>query len=233
MFPAPLFDDVESKNFLDGSARIALQVEPHFDYYLFIEKDSSRIAELEELKTKFPHIKDRIQLICADANSYLSEFCRKDWKKHRAVLFLDPYGMQVDWDTIKIIASTRAIDLWILFPLGVAVNRLLKKNAKIDQKWCEKLDKLFGNHDWYDAFYKVQIENGLFENIESIQKTCNFKAIGDYYVKRLKTIFPGVAENPLPLLNSKNVPLFLLCFASANKVGAPTAIRIAQDILKR
>jgi hypothetical protein len=33
--------------------------------------------------------------------------------------------------------------------------------------------------------------------------------------------------------NSKNNPLYLLCFASGNPMGAKTAIKIAQDILKR
>lgn len=31
----------------------------------------------------------------------------------------------------------------------------------------------------------------------------------------------------------RNNPLYLLCFASANPKGAKTAIKIAQDILKR
>jgi hypothetical protein len=35
------------------------------------------------------------------------------------VLFLDPYGMQVDWTTIEAIARTKAIDLRVLFPLGI------------------------------------------------------------------------------------------------------------------
>jgi hypothetical protein len=48
----------------------------------------------------------------------------------------------------------------------------------------------------------------------------------------LKLIFPGVAENPLLLHNSKNNPLYLLCFASGNEKGSKTAIKIAQDILK-
>ena len=42
--------------------------------------------------------------------------CDKDWSLHRAVLFLDPYGMQVEWATIEAVAKTKAIDLWLLFP---------------------------------------------------------------------------------------------------------------------
>ncbi len=35
------------------------------------------------------------------------------------------------------------------------------------------------------------------------------------------------------LYNSQNVPLYLFCFASANPKGAPTALKIANDLLKR
>lgn len=48
--------------------------------------------------------------------------------RRRAVVFLDPFGMQVEWRTIERIGQTKAIDLWILFPLGVAVNRFLTKD---------------------------------------------------------------------------------------------------------
>ena len=44
----------EPKQFLDGSASIALQIEPPFHRYVFVEKDPSRFAELQQLKTDFP-----------------------------------------------------------------------------------------------------------------------------------------------------------------------------------
>jgi len=66
-----------------------------------------------------------------------------------------------------------------------------------------------------------------------IVKDTDFSKISKFVVKRLKSIFAGVDENPLLLRNSKNNPLYLLCFASGNPRGAKTAIKIAQDILKR
>jgi three-Cys-motif partner protein len=55
-----------------------------------------------------------------DANTYLKEWCeRTDWRAYRTVMFLDPYGMQVDWSLIEAIANTRAVDLWILFRLAL------------------------------------------------------------------------------------------------------------------
>jgi hypothetical protein len=41
-----------------------------------------------------------------------------------------------------------------------------------------------------------------------------------------------VAPNPLILTNSKEVPIYLLCFAAGNPKGGPTAVKIANDILK-
>ena len=232
MFPE--FVDQDSQQFLDGSARIALQIRPKFNKYFFIEKNESRFEELRKLKDEFPEVKDDIILINADSNTYIQDLCRNySWKKHRAVLFLDPFGMQVQWQTIEAIAKTQAIDLWILFPLGVAVNRLLKRDGQIDQAWRHRLNEMFGTKDWYDAFYEEKITMDLFGEQKTTQKIGNLDMIGHYFVKRLKTIFAGVADNPLPLYNSRGNPLYLLSFAASNPKGAKTAIKIAQDILKR
>jgi len=93
---------------------------------------------------------------------------------------------------------------------------------------------MFGSSDWYDVFYQTRKGIDLLgSEYTSTIKLANFDLIGEYFVKRLKTVFAGVAENPLPLMNSRNVPLYLLCFAAGNPRGATTAIKIAQDILKR
>ncbi len=39
----------------------------------------------------------------------LQAFCAKrNWKKCRAVVFLDPFGNQVEWKTIEAIARTKS-----------------------------------------------------------------------------------------------------------------------------
>jgi hypothetical protein len=64
-------------------------------------------------------------------------------------------------------------------------------------------------------------------------KRANFDAIGRFFVERLEQVFAGVSKNPLPLRNSKGVPLFLLCFAASNPKGAKPALRIANHLLRR
>ena len=147
-------------------------------------------------------------------------------------MLLDPYGMQVDWSTIEAIAKTKAIDLWILFTIGVAVNRLLRKDGKLNKSVKDKLDNFFGSLDWIEAFYTIEQKDTLFGQHKESKKVVDFDGISNYFVRRLKKIFVGVAENPLRLYNSKNNPLYLLCFAASNKRGAKPALKIANYILK-
>lgn len=225
-------DDLNA--FHDGSAKIALQTNPRFNRYCFIEQDAVKCVELEKLKQEFPDKAQDIHIVNDDANTALLNICN-NWnrKSHRAVLFLDPFGMNVSWKTIEAIAKTESIDMWYLFPLGVGVMRLLTNDGNIPDAWQNRLDNIFGEPDWRDKFYKTQVIQGLLFDDEVTKKTAGAKQISDYFVKRLETIFAGVARKPLPLYNAKNNPLYLLCFACGNKKGAPIALKIADYILKR
>ena len=137
--------------------------------------------------------------------------------------------MQVDWATIEEMAETRSIDLWILFPLGVGVNRLLLRQRRPKGPWAERLTRIFGTDRWQQAFYRESSQDDLFRTTRDLVKDADFDAIANYWVTRLQSVFAEVAHNPLPLRNSRNVPIYLLSFAAANK----TAVKIAQDILMR
>jgi three-Cys-motif partner protein len=228
----PEFAEEETKQFIDGSARLALKVEPPFDRYVFIEKNVKRFADLELLKLEFP---DReIDVRRAEANEYLDQICGHSWlaRNERAVLFLDPFGMQVSWNTIAKIAATQAIDLWYLFPLG-PVNRLLKRSGDIPENWSGRLDAVLGEHKWQELFFRTNVSLGLFGEEVVTEKAAGFEEIAKYFVGRLKTVFPGVAENPLVLFSNNNSPLYLLCFAASNPKGSSIAVRIAAHILGR
>jgi three-Cys-motif partner protein len=230
MFPD--LASAEPQALLDGSARLALQVVPPFDDYVFIEKKAERCAELEKLKDSFPNLAAKIDIRHGEANEQIQQMCATNWRARRAVLFLDPYGMQVEWKTIEAIASTKAIDLWLLFPLGMGVNRLLLRTGDIPASWRKRLDLLLGTSDWYEEFYRKESMPTLFgDEAEHLVKVTT-ETIGKYFNNRLKEVFAGVAENPGVLRNSTNNPLYLLCFAVSNERGKPMALRIAEHLLK-
>ena len=224
----------ESKRWLDGSARIALNATPRFDKYIFIERSRRRCDELERLKQEFPPLANDIDVRQADANEAIREISTKNWSRHRAVLFLDPYGMQVEWTTIVSIAKTQAIDMFLLFPLGIGVNRLLTRNADIPEGWRRRLDLLLGTSDWYDEFYWFEPEQTLFDEAPSERVVkASTATIGRYFNDRLKTVFAAVAPEPRVLKNKTGCPLYLLCFAAGTPKGAAIAVSIANHLLTR
>lgn len=139
--------------------------------------------------------------------------------------------MQVEWSTVEALAATKAVDLWYLFPLGVGVARLLTHDGNIDEAWQKRLDLLFGTTAWRTEFYRVETTPSLFgDDLTTVQRDAPVQKIEAFIHARLAKIFEKAAKG-LVLRNSRASPLYLLCFAAANKRGAPTALKIAQDIL--
>jgi len=229
----PELADEEPQRFFDGSPRIALRADPPFGRFVFVEKSEQRYGELLSLREEFPALADRMTFVLGDCNEYLQRMCADwDWRNCRAVLFLDPFAMQVEWRTLEAVASTRAIDVWLLWPL-MAMNRLLKRDGTIPVAWRKRLDECLGSSDWQDVFYQERTESDLFEeHVVRREKVADFDVISEYFLGRLKSIFAGVAGNPLQLRNSRGTPLFLLCFAVANPRGKRVALGIAQHILR-
>jgi len=225
--------------FLDGSAAIALKSDPPFDEYIFVEMLPSRCRKLEELKRDFPARARSITILQDDANTAIQRLSAKEWKSRRAVLFLDPYGVQVKWSTIEAIAATKAIDLWVLFPLS-GVNRMLTNDGEIPDTWRSKLDDLLGTNDWESELYKPDSQpqsrlpfddlDGGDEHQRRVKQ--KVQVLADYFLARLNTVFPHVAKKPAILKNSRNSPLFMFCFAAGNEKGGQIALRIANHILK-
>jgi three-Cys-motif partner protein len=224
------FTEEDAIAFLEGSAARALR--HNFDRYVFIEKSETRISELSNLKDQST-LRDRIVIRKGDANSKLESLAEAtDWKKTRAVVFLDPYGMQVNWKTIAMLGETQAVDLWLLFPLGQAVMRLLQKRSEPPPEWQQALDRIFGTHEWYARFYKTEKQDDFFGEITTTHRVADSAAVASFMIERLETAFFAAAKNPGILYNSQKVPLYLFCFASANPKGAPTALKIANHLLK-
>ncbi len=207
----PEFDAV-----MKGSARLALEVEPPFHQYMLIERVARRASDLMALKSEFP-AKD-IVIINEDANDAIERLCRStNWQKTRGVVFLDPYGLQVTWATLVAISRTRALDMWILFPSGIGLNRLLTKSGNIPQVWQKTLDRSLGVKNWREAFYRSEREPDLFSGSRiKMIKDADPTKLQDFYLGRLRTIFPVVMNRCVRLTNSKEQTMYLLCFASAN-----------------
>src|SRR5215813_12715144 len=61
-----LFADEDAVSLQHGSAAIALETEPPFDHYLFIEQVAEHVIELQRLRQNFPHHAQQITIIHDD-----------------------------------------------------------------------------------------------------------------------------------------------------------------------
>jgi three-Cys-motif partner protein len=219
------------KQTIDGSARIALDTAPPFNEFYFIETKKKNIAPLNNLCAQYPHKK--IKIIQEDANTALKTLCsQRNWKSDRAVLFLDPFGMQVEWSTLKTIASTQAIDVWYLFPYAGSFRQAPWNADALAAGKVVALNRLYGTDEWRSMFYAPNPQADLFVQGNNDVRTAEHWQMLAYMSSRLKELFPSVTK-PKVLYNDRNAPLFALYFAVSNpaSVAQKLAMRIADHIL--
>jgi three-Cys-motif partner protein len=233
-----LFQDVEEADpFIEGSAKRALSVNPPFGRYIFVEKSRRKAVSLEGLKTEFPHLRDRIDVDQADANEAIQNFCANtDWKRTRAVLFLDPFGNQVGWEAIRAIAMTKAIDLWYLFPAHLGINRQISASGDFDAAKAASLDWVLGTDQWRQEFIATKTHQNLWgEAQETSTKQATIDSITRFMIRRMKDEFRGVVlDEWLPLGRGRS-HWYSLLFACANPSSAAKEIaeRVARAVMKR
>lgn len=142
---------------------------------------------------------------------------------------MDPYGMTVNWSWIENLKGL-GIDLWILVPTGLGVNRLLKNNKNIPEGWLVKLEKFLGlgRKEILDHFYTETTVNTLFGDETTISKEkAIIEKIGSLYTRRLKTVFKYVSE-PFVMRNSTNSIMYHFMMATNNQ----NALKLANDVIK-
>jgi three-Cys-motif partner protein len=233
-----LFQDVEEVDpFIEGSSRRALGIKPPFSRYVFVERSRRKAALLQKLKTDFPHLSARIHIERADANIAVEQFCKRtDWRRTRAVMFLDPFGNQVDWNTIQAIARTRAIDLWYLFPAHLGINRQISASGEFDVHKGASLDKVLGTSEWREEFVARFNRENLWGQAEQISfKQSTVDSVSRFMIRRMKAIFKGVVLDEWLPLGRGGSHWYSLIFACANPNAKAKEIaeRVARAVMTR
>lgn len=219
---------VERVDIRRGSAQIALDTKPDFDFLVFIEQNPRYVAELEDLAAR--NLQRRIRVVSGDANAALKSLVENNrWIDKRAVVFLDPYGMEVEWSTLQALASTKAIDVWFLFPLAGLFRQATRKLTDIDPSKRAALIRMFGDDAWEQELYPKHNDGDLFGNASERERLADVKGLENYTKLRLKTIFAEVFE-PLPLPINERPQRFSLFLCVSNPV--PAAIGLASRIAK-
>ncbi|WP_027002440.1 three-Cys-motif partner protein TcmP [Hugenholtzia roseola] len=202
-----------------------------FDLYRFVELDKTKATNLETLiAANFPNKVGKTRVYQEDFNVVVKKmvaFLQKE-TNYKTLMFVDPFGMQVNWSSLEAMKGL-AIDMWILIPTGMGINRMLQNDGDISEKWLEKLQVFLGlsAQEIQDHFYKKENIQHLFGTEEKMIKERNAIELAHLlYKSRLKSIFDNVSDSYV-MKNQNNSILYHFLLASNNS----TAIKIANSII--
>lgn len=218
--------DSDAQEYVDGSPFVALRCDPPFDDCIFIELSQARLSALEaRVRSQFPE--RSVSFLPGDANDILRQRVVPKMSKSsgwRGLIFLDPYGLEVDFETIKLIAKAGTLDVFINFSV-MGVIRNLERERVPDERTTELLTRVMGDSVWATELYAIQ--GGLFGEDRASRPTLQATRVANLYLERVKKLLPNVSR-PVLMRNSRGAPLYVLFLASHK----PVALKITNDIFR-
>lgn len=189
-------------DFFDGSSLRALRLEHPFTKYIFIDNNPKSANALKErVGNKYPELSNRVVTLECDSNKQIDMILSHVKKQSSiTVVFIDPNGIDIHFDTIKKLSEQKHLDLIIHFSISD-----LKRNFELYRDGNEKANRFFGTKDWpkdwakdslkWLPFYKEKLSELGFEGLESRD------------------------ERHITIFTPSNVPIYYLIYASKNNLG--------------
>jgi three-Cys-motif partner protein len=203
-----------------GSPTIAVETDPPFSEYYFIDLDGARAEQLRKLFSG----RGNVHVYEGDCNDVLLEqvFHRVRYADYRRGLcVLDPYGLTLRWETILAAGRSGTMDLFLNFPIMDMNRNVFWHNyEQVDAADIARMNAFWGDETWRQVVYKKPV--ALFDNGDEKQPN---EVIAQAFRDRLRIEggFSNVPE-PMPMRNTTGAIVYYLYFASQKPV--------AQDIVK-
>jgi len=199
---------------VDGSPLIAVRAgPPAFTTLHWVDSSPHNMASLA-LHHRRDYPGRDVRLYLGDGNERVDDILRVLPRRYPVLVFLDPYGAELHWQTVVKLARHRPsigrkVELLILFAYDQALARLMPRdpgkmvNAAI-------LDRMMPSPEGWRRVYERRPSASAF----AIRQ-----AMLDEYVAGLRDL--GYAHVPPPLLirRPSRHPLYFLVFASDHEAG--------------
>jgi three-Cys-motif partner protein len=206
------------------TARRIMQIAPPFAGYHLIDADPTKAAAMRQacaqVATATAH--------CGDANKLLIPIFKTIQfdQYRRALCFLDPYKMLLDWNVLVEAARMKTIETFIHFPTGdIQRNVLRHRQDTVDAVDVARMDLMWGDESWRKAAFVN--EPDLFGDREV---KAPIDSLLSAFCYRLRNVagFAHVSK-PLPMRNKTNAIIYHLIFATPNATGLKIANHILTD----
>ncbi|MFC1593258.1 three-Cys-motif partner protein TcmP [Candidatus Omnitrophota bacterium] len=190
-----------TKKEFNGSPLLALNCAIPFTHYYFNDIRSDYIEALKKRTCSYGY---DINYINQDCNIAVDEILHKVPKYSICFAYIDPYYLEIKFDTIRKLTITRAVDLLITFQIGMARRNFFQPNFEMKQFSPP-------NVDWKE-FPRDVIKGGRIST-RPVLDAYEGGLIELGYPK--SNMIDDVLER-----NARNAPLYYLIFASKHKLGA-------------
>ena len=213
---------------IDGSPARALKTSPPFDGFVFIDMDAQKTAHLKRLCAG----RSDVHIETGDASKYLTKTLLptikyEDYK--RALCLFDPYGLHLEWRAMEMAGQSRAIDMFLNFPvMDMNRNAIWRNPSAVPQDGIDRMNSFWGDESWREAAYTEHPQGNLF-GAPDIVKQGNEAIVGAFRERLRKVAGFQFVPEPLPMKNSTNAVVYYLFFASQK----PVAQKIIDAIFKK
>ncbi len=209
---------------VEGSPLIALNTDPPFWEYHFIDANSRRADHLRELvgnrSDVFVYSEDCNKALLSDV------FPRAGYSDYRrALCLLDPYNINLSWDVIEAAGKARSIEVFVNFMIMDINRNALRRNPdKSIQSKKDQLTRLWGDESWETVGYAT--DRNLFNEPEKVSNA----EFAEAFRLRLeqKAGFKYV-PHPMPMKTNSGSTIYYLYFASQK----PVAANIVSDVFAK
>lgn len=203
-----------------GSPLVALTLPDLYDAYVFSDEDAGAVDALRARVLRMGH-GDRASFIVGDVNAKIPEVsaCIPGPRGERALsfCFLDPFKLNIHFETIRRLSAGRDIDFLILLALYVDANRNLQSYI---QDQSPIIDLFVGDCDWREQWRTAQRQGEAFTTFLAKAYSSRMAAIG--YLPM------GIEEMVKIRSYDRRLPLYYLAFFSRNKTG----LKFWREVLK-
>lgn len=218
----------QTGEFIPGSPLNALNVNPPFTEYHFIDLDGDKAEHLRQLANGSP----RVTVHEGDCNSVLlgEVFPRARWKDyHRALCLLDPYNLTLKWEVLRTAGEQKSIEIFLNFMvMDLNMNVLRKNPDNVPPAQIARMDAVWGDDTWRKMLYHKPA--GLLPGFDDLEEKATNAEVAEAFRERLQKVagFNFVPE-PIPMRNTRGAVVYYLFFASPNETGA----KIVRDIFNK
>jgi three-Cys-motif partner protein len=214
---------------IEGSPARVLKITPPFDRYYFIDMNPQKTAYLSKI------CGDRrdVEIHTGDSSSYLINTLLPtiDYTHYnRALCLLDPYGLHLDWGVMACAGRSKAIDIFLNFPvMDMNRNAIWRNIDKAPKEGIERMNRFWGDEMWRKAAYAESAQTNMFFSEPELLKQDNDAIVKAFQIRLREVAGFQFVPDPLPMRNGNNAVVYYLFFASQK----PVAKNIIEDIFRK